>query len=86
VASQRTTATAATKQIAPTRWISERRWTAAVFLLVPVLYFMVVTGPVGYGRYRIPIMPLLAVLAGLGVNALLARRSATRQSRLSGMS
>ena len=43
-----------------------RLWPALGLLLVPMLYFMAVTGPVGYGRYRIPIMPLAAVLAGAG--------------------
>ncbi|OHA00758.1 MAG: hypothetical protein A3H71_01805 [Candidatus Sungbacteria bacterium RIFCSPLOWO2_02_FULL_48_13b] len=37
-----------------------------VFFTVLILYFAVLTGPVANARYRIPVMPLLAILAGVG--------------------
>jgi len=67
-------------------WLRARRWAALGLLLVPMAYFVAVTGPVGYGRYRIPIMPLVAVLAGVGAAALRqrwSRRAARSRAALS---
>lgn len=36
---------------------------------------MTATKPMGYGRFRIPIMPLVAVLAGIGAAAVFGRRA-----------
>ena len=40
---------------------------AEIVLLNFVLYFVAVAGPEVYARFRAPLMPFLAVLAGLGV-------------------
>jgi 4-amino-4-deoxy-L-arabinose transferase-like glycosyltransferase len=37
-----------------------------VVLLVIIAYFFIVTGPIGTGRYRLPSMPYLMILAGYG--------------------
>lgn len=39
---------------------------AVVLLLVIIGYFFAVTGPIGTGRYRLPAMPYLMMLAGCG--------------------
>jgi hypothetical protein len=39
---------------------------AVVLLVSLVLYFIAVSGPEAYARFRVPVMPLLAVLAGRG--------------------
>jgi 4-amino-4-deoxy-L-arabinose transferase-like glycosyltransferase len=48
----------------------ERRWRdpAVVLLLCTIAYIVVIGGgPVGYARFRHPVMPLLCVLAGIGL-------------------
>lgn len=39
-------------------------------LLALVIYFVFITGPVGAARFRAPIMPFLAILAGFGIERL----------------
>ena len=43
------------------------------WLLLPVLYFTLLAGPVGEARFRAPIEPLLCLFAGVGLAALLGR-------------
>jgi 4-amino-4-deoxy-L-arabinose transferase-like glycosyltransferase len=52
--------------------------TAVVFLLVISVYFLAVTGPIGTGRYRLPAMPYLMMLAGYGMVQIQAWRQARR--------
>jgi hypothetical protein len=44
------------------------------FLLLAAVpaYFAVLTGPEAYDRFRVPIMPMMALLAGAGVALLVA--------------
>ncbi|MEO0079262.1 MAG: glycosyltransferase family 39 protein [candidate division WOR-3 bacterium] len=51
-----------------------RRNRPLLWLLLPVGYFILVSGPVGEARFRAPVEPLLAIYAAAGVIAL--RRSA----------
>jgi hypothetical protein len=45
-----------------------RRWPELAAVIVPVMYsILVAAGPVANGRFRVPVMPLLAVVAGGGV-------------------
>lgn len=41
-----------------------------LWLLGPILYFTILTGPVGEARFRAPVEPLLAVIAAVGLSAL----------------
>jgi len=56
-------------------WRSGHRTTVAL-LLVIIVYFLAVAGPVGTGRYRLPAMPYLMILAGLGFIQIQAWRQA----------
>lgn len=47
--------------------VRARRWPALALLLLPALYFLAVSGPEAYARFRVPLMPEVAVLAGLGL-------------------
>ena len=56
----------------------QRRETSApnytlILLLVFIAYFLVIAGPIGYGRFRQPIMPLLCAFAGVGWLQIYAR-------------
>lgn len=46
--------------------LRNRHRVRVVLLLVIIAYFFVVTGPIGTGRYRLPTMPYLMMLAGYG--------------------
>jgi hypothetical protein len=41
-------------------------------LLAAMLYMTLHTGPIGYERFRVPVVPLVAVLVGVGASSLLA--------------
>jgi 4-amino-4-deoxy-L-arabinose transferase-like glycosyltransferase len=51
----------------------------AALAAVPIVYFLVLTGPVVSAKYRMPMEPSLIVLAGIGLAALLGRRSVETQ-------
>lgn len=54
--------------------ISQRRWWELYLLLITIIYFVLISaGPEAYSRFRIPIVPFLAILAGVGYEAILAR-------------
>jgi 4-amino-4-deoxy-L-arabinose transferase-like glycosyltransferase len=50
-----------------------RRAGTTAWLLLPILYFTLLPGPVGEARFRAPIEPLLCVMAAAGLTALFDR-------------
>ena len=52
-----------------TLWRSGRRWECA-WLVLAVGYFLLVPGPASHPRFRVPVEPVLALLAGVGAAAL----------------
>jgi len=60
-------------------WASQRRGKlAAIAVLGTVLlYLALATGPVGRGRFRVPMMPYLYLLASHGLHTFLGRKSTT---------
>ncbi len=44
---------------------NQHRVTIVLFLVI-IVYFFIITGPIGTGRYRLPAMPYLMILAGYG--------------------
>ncbi len=46
-----------------------------LWLLLPVCYFTMLTGPVGEARFRAPVEPILAVFAAIGIAAVFRFRS-----------
>jgi hypothetical protein len=54
--------------VAGVRSAAERRVT--ILVLTFVLYFLLVSGPEGYPRFRVPMMPFVALLAALGARTL----------------
>lgn len=44
-----------------------------LFLLFLIMYFLAITGTIGYSRYRTPAMPLICVLSGYGLAQILDR-------------
>jgi hypothetical protein len=55
-----------------------RRSRGLLWLLLPILYFTLLTGPVGEARFRAPIEPLLCLFAAVA----LTRHSSVRLRRL----
>ena len=52
-----------------------KRW-PVLFLVLSILYYVsVAAGPEGYSRFRIPVMPLISVLAGYGMYLVVEARS-----------
>lgn len=49
-------------------------WKGSFFLLI-IGYFLLVSGPVGYAKYRLPFEPILTVLLAVGIKDLIRRRS-----------
>lgn len=43
-----------------------RRFRSVIVLLIPVVYILALTGPVGSSRYLMPVAPMLFILAGMG--------------------
>jgi hypothetical protein len=53
--------------------VKKREWTILVVLITTLAYYVILPGPKGYARFRIPIIPIYLVLAGGGVTLLLGR-------------
>ena len=53
--------------------VKKREWTILVVLITTFAYYVILPGPKGYARFRIPIIPIYLVLAGGGVTLLLGR-------------
>ncbi|MBW2305185.1 MAG: hypothetical protein JRF57_15920 [Deltaproteobacteria bacterium] len=45
------------------RW---KKW-EAIFCLLVIGYFLLISGPVGYAKYRLPFEPILIVLMAIGI-------------------
>ncbi|MBW1769199.1 MAG: glycosyltransferase family 39 protein, partial [Deltaproteobacteria bacterium] len=56
-----------------------RLW-EGLFLFLIILYFLLVSGPVGYAKYRLPFEPALIILMAIGIKSL-ARFYKTRPRR-----
>ena len=57
-------------------------WNAA-FLFCITLYFLLISGPVGYAKYRLPFEPLLIVLAAIGIRGLFSVLSKNKAGKSS---
>ena len=61
--------------------VRERRWTTLVLLLIVIAYFFALSaGPEANSRFRIPIVPFFAVLAGVGIDSLIIRYRTRRSA------
>jgi len=60
-------------------WTSQRRRKLAAILVLGtvLLYLALATGPVGRGRFRVPMMPYLYLLASHGLHNFLGRKTTT---------
>jgi hypothetical protein len=52
--------------------LHEKRWEFAFFLWI-VAYFLLVSGPVGYAKYRLPLEPILAILLAVSLKDMYRR-------------
>lgn len=55
-------------------------WIAGLFTLI-IGYFLLVSGPVGYAKYRLPFEPVLIVLLGVGIKEIASRFPVMRLRR-----
>ncbi len=62
---------------------SQHKWFALCLLLLPTLYFLLIPGAPSHPRFRVPVMPYLCLLAGMGLSQLhtWATRRASRGGR-----
>ena len=44
-----------------------KQWFELFILLLPVLYLISLSGPSSYSRFRVPLMPFIAILSGVGM-------------------
>lgn len=44
-----------------------KNWFALLLLLIPLIYLILLSGPGSYSRFRVPLMPFLSILAGIGL-------------------
>jgi 4-amino-4-deoxy-L-arabinose transferase-like glycosyltransferase len=54
------------------RW---RNWSTLVVLLAPLAYYLVLPGPASVPRFRVPVVPYLMLLSGLGLHMALRPRA-----------
>lgn len=59
----------------------KKNWEALLCLLI-IGYFLIVSGPVGYAKYRLPFEPILIVLMAIGIKDLHGRLLEVRGRRL----
>ena len=57
-------------------WRQPDRRAVVVLLLVVIVYFLALSGPEAYPRFRVPLMPAVALLASLAASACQQRLSA----------
>jgi len=58
-------------------------WEGTLFFLT-IAYFLLVSGPVGYAKYRLPLEPVLIILLGIGMADLYLRLFQNRRLELTG--
>jgi len=58
------------------KYLRPRMGAAGWLVLVTIAYFALVPGPVAHARFRVPIAPLLSVVAAAGFVWVLERRKA----------
>jgi 4-amino-4-deoxy-L-arabinose transferase-like glycosyltransferase len=60
----------------------QRRWRALALLVVPAACYLAISaGPEMYARFRVPVAPMICILAGLGASHLLLSRRIPTDSR-----
>jgi 4-amino-4-deoxy-L-arabinose transferase-like glycosyltransferase len=62
--------------------VRDRKWFGLIFGLAFILYFVIVSSGYGaYSRFRVPVMPFIALLAGYGYHAAVSRGFTRLRSR-----
>ena len=60
--------------------VRARAFPLLIFLLLPVLYFVMITGPAGMGRFKLPFVPYYLILAAIGMMTLFRRTAVSTES------
>jgi 4-amino-4-deoxy-L-arabinose transferase-like glycosyltransferase len=47
--------------------VNQRKWFILGILLLPIAYFLLIPGAPSNSRFRVPVMPYMSILAGIGV-------------------
>jgi 4-amino-4-deoxy-L-arabinose transferase-like glycosyltransferase len=61
--------------------LRRRCWLAAFVLLSPPVYFLLVPGPAGQPRFRVPVIPFFCLLAGAGIHCAWRRMQRSQEAR-----
>ena len=59
--------------------IKKDLWRALLLLLI-IGYFLILSGPVGYAKYRLPYEPILIILFAIGIKEIWQRMSGRRRA------
>jgi 4-amino-4-deoxy-L-arabinose transferase-like glycosyltransferase len=58
------------------------KWSLSLVYVTIILYFLLISGPVGYAKYRLPFEPILMMFTAMGIQRVIDRaRRATRPQR-----
>ena len=60
--------------------LRKKKW-EALFCFLIISYFLIISGPVGYAKYRLPIEPILIILMAIGIKSLILTTDTHRQRK-----
>jgi 4-amino-4-deoxy-L-arabinose transferase-like glycosyltransferase len=53
--------------------INQRKWFILGMLLLPIAYYLLIPGAPSNSRFRVPVMPYMSILAGIGIVTMVSR-------------
>lgn len=61
--------------------IINKKWPLLLFILIPIIYFFLITGQAGNGRFKLPIIPFYLILSAIGLQRILHSHQVTKTQR-----
>ena len=61
--------------------ILQKRWYSLMIVLLPLVYLLLLPGAASTPRFRVPAMPYICLLAGIGITAIMQRYRIRRETR-----
>lgn len=54
--------------------INKKNYKKLVILMIPIIYFILLTGSAGLGRFKLPIIPFYLILASITIASLIKKQ------------